>query len=123
MTFSSKKSGKIFDEEIAVFEVKEQSHIKQERNDQVFSFGAFGFLVVHGLHQEKIQESCSENNEDEFGSAPAVKENAGEKDDTVFEFIGNKMIGQDKKRQEINQESDAAKYHIYGLRTAYEYTN
>jgi hypothetical protein len=123
VTLGSQKSGEIIDKKIAVLKVKKQSHIEQQGNNKIFPLGAFGFLVVHGLHQEEIDKSGDENNEDEFGSAPAVKENAGEEDNAIFEFVGNKMIGQDKKRQEINQESDAAKYHICELRTAYEYTN
>jgi hypothetical protein len=57
---------------------------------------------VHGIHQKEVQKSGSKNDKNEFWSAPAVKINAGSKNDCVFKFIRNKVIKQYKDWQEIN---------------------
>src|SRR5688572_5816042 len=66
---------------------------------------------MHGLHQQKVKESGPEDHENEPGATPTVKNNAAGKDHRILKAVGSEVVDQQKNREKINQEGDAAEDH------------
>jgi hypothetical protein len=49
----------------------------------------------------KINKCCKKDYKNKFRPSPAVKKDAGCKNNNVFKFFGNKIIEKQKCRQEI----------------------
>jgi len=62
----------------------------------------------------KVEKGCAENDKYEFGSTPAVEENAEGKDDKILEFFVSKVVCQQKCRQKIEKKYNTAEDHLEG---------
>jgi hypothetical protein len=61
----------------------------------------------------KIQESGTQDYENEFGSSPAVKKDAEEKNGDVLKLLGNQVVGDQECGQESEEEDNTAENHGY----------
>ena len=86
-------------EEVGILEIKEETEIQTNRAGKKKLAACVFFFAVHNADKCEVGNSNGKKEENEFGSAPAVKKNAESKDHIIAVFSFSDVIHQQKKRQ------------------------
>jgi hypothetical protein len=89
---SLQEAVKVVNKKTRIFEIDEEPQVDGNRQGKHQSPVKPGFGIRHPSDQMEVHKSGSEDDKNEFGSAPAVKEDAAHKGYPVPETPGNQVI-------------------------------
>jgi len=100
---SCKQTVQVIDKEIGVFEISQQPDIHHDGDGGEPSF-PFQAGPVDIFYQVEIGQDRSEDDKDKIGGAPGIKEDAGDEQPQVPQFVGQQEVDAQENRQEIKKE-------------------
>ncbi len=100
---SRKQTVQVIDKEIGVFEISQQPDIHHDGDGGEPSF-PLQAGPVDIFYQVEIGQDRSEDDKDKIGGAPGIKEDAGDEQPQVPQFVGQQEVDAQENRQEIKKE-------------------
>ena len=97
-----KKQIEIFDQEIGIFEITEDAEIRQNRQREVKFLP--GLEPVHQQCAEIIDRDDQHHDQEVFGFAPGIENDAGGQQNIIPQFSPAEIVKRDDQRQEDENE-------------------